>query len=925
VVFWNFRYRLLAFASIIFTLLAFPGTSHAADLTVNAITAYIATDGQCSLVEAIDNANNDAATHADCPAGNGPDTITLSRDVALDGTTVFTFFGENGLPPITSTITIQGEGFSISRVTGSPAFRIFAVAGGGNLTLSRVTVSGGQQSSGFNDGGGIYTAGVLTLNESTVQNNVVDSIFPSGGGIYGTNASQITLTNTSVQNNIADNGNAAQVFDNGGGVYSDGPLTLLNATVQNNRAAENGGGVYVTNRLTANNSTIANNDAGESGGGLLVFGASPAITITNTTFNGNTAAEFGGAVGTGGDNVTIFGSTFTGNTAGSTGGGGAIHNEGGTITITASNFVGNRALSGAVGGAITNIQLGTVNLVGSIVQGNSSESLGGGLFTQLATFNIFDSLIVGNTARDGGGLTEGASNVAGFTIQRSVIRDNVATRFGGGLYSTSALTTARLYNSTITGNTAALQGGGVMMNGGGQVELAYSTIANNTTTSVANSIGGVNLFAGTGTLRGTIIANNTNGECNATNSSTSQGFNVSLSPAGGFPVDRWCSFIPINASDLPATDPLLAPVANNGGIDVSYTLQGGSPAIDIEPASCPAVLNSVDQRGVPRPAGSCDAGSISSDNVILPQVYFRTPTTRIDDEGTITAPQTVELVIDNTAGNFNTPTTVPLTIYVSQTGTATDAVDYTDSQAGPIQVTFNAGNFPAPGATAVFALQFTVINDELIEPDETIQLQASLTGPGVLDTTRSTHTLTIINDDPNTPLSPTATPIPNSDNTSPNGDTASTGVSAAGSLTINMLGFPEPNGQIRWIITVNNTTGTDLSGVRITSLLPPGLRVVDVETTNGTVAINEQSIAILLETLFTGQPTSITLLTALNNAATLDAVENVGCVSVGPVGEQVCVTAQVISALPQTGEIPVWRRVLLLVIGVISGIVMGSG
>src|SRR6266581_971056 len=34
-------------------------------------------DGQCSLVEAIVNANNDAATHTDCAPGSGADTIVL--------------------------------------------------------------------------------------------------------------------------------------------------------------------------------------------------------------------------------------------------------------------------------------------------------------------------------------------------------------------------------------------------------------------------------------------------------------------------------------------------------------------------------------------------------------------------------------------------------------------------------------------------------------------------------------------------------------------------------------------------------------------------------------------------------------------------------------------------------------------------------
>ena len=51
-------------------LLAFgQGVATAATITVTTSNPYIARDGQCSLIEAIINANNDAATHADCPAG----------------------------------------------------------------------------------------------------------------------------------------------------------------------------------------------------------------------------------------------------------------------------------------------------------------------------------------------------------------------------------------------------------------------------------------------------------------------------------------------------------------------------------------------------------------------------------------------------------------------------------------------------------------------------------------------------------------------------------------------------------------------------------------------------------------------------------------------------------------------------------------
>ena len=59
--------------------------SHAATITVAAgVVAVDGGDGQCSLIEAIYNANDDAATHADCSAGAGPDIIELVTGSTYD-------------------------------------------------------------------------------------------------------------------------------------------------------------------------------------------------------------------------------------------------------------------------------------------------------------------------------------------------------------------------------------------------------------------------------------------------------------------------------------------------------------------------------------------------------------------------------------------------------------------------------------------------------------------------------------------------------------------------------------------------------------------------------------------------------------------------------------------------------------------------
>ena len=55
------------------------GVATAATITVTTNNPNIIADGQCSLIEAIVNANNDAATSPTAPAGSGADTIVLPK------------------------------------------------------------------------------------------------------------------------------------------------------------------------------------------------------------------------------------------------------------------------------------------------------------------------------------------------------------------------------------------------------------------------------------------------------------------------------------------------------------------------------------------------------------------------------------------------------------------------------------------------------------------------------------------------------------------------------------------------------------------------------------------------------------------------------------------------------------------------------
>jgi hypothetical protein len=170
-------------------------------------------------------------------------------------------------------------------------------------------------------------------------------------------------------------------------------------------------------------------------------------------------------------------------------------------------------------------------------------------------------------------------------------------------------------NATLSGNTDG-QGGfhvppcaGQAPNGvgaaiaavGGSATVSYSTIA-------GNADGIDNLGGGTITLAGTIVADNSGGNCTGTISETS-GYNLDSGTTCGFSA----------GTDINSTDPQLGALTNNGGPTQTQAIGAGSPAIDnggTATQGCPAT----DQRGLSRPDetpdnGTCDIGAYESQGV----------------------------------------------------------------------------------------------------------------------------------------------------------------------------------------------------------------------------------------------------------------------------------------------------------------------
>jgi len=308
----------------------------ATTITVNTTSDETVTDGQCSLREAINNANANAdTTGGDCLAGSlGVDTIDIS---SLSGTILLSIpndFGRSTLPTITDALTITGPGSSALTIKQTGLGRVMTIGGGVPAAISGITITDGN-----GQGAGIFVAGTLALSKSTVTGNNGGP----GGGIFVNGIGTLTLLNSTVSNNNA----AGSV---GGGVANEnGTLTINNSTISGNTASQ-GGGIYSDHALSVSNSTVRDNSALDAfsnafGGGIA--NAAGTASVTNSTVTGNTA---GGAFADGGGIIDFGSLTATNDTITGNGASGTNSGFGGGVVSSGSTVLANTIVAGQTAG-----------------------------------------------------------------------------------------------------------------------------------------------------------------------------------------------------------------------------------------------------------------------------------------------------------------------------------------------------------------------------------------------------------------------------------------------------------------------------------------------------------------------------------------------------------------------------------------------
>jgi hypothetical protein len=310
------------------------------------------------------------------------------------------------------------------------------------------------------------------------------------------------------------------------------------------------------------------------------------VSVSGLTIsNGKNDVDGGGGIFSENENVTVRDAVIRNNTAGAANGGG-IRANGGLFTLVNTAV---RSNSAADGGGVRNAGA-TFVVTGSAIDSNfaTNPSGTGGYFQSAGALqDMTNSTVSGNTGGLGGGLyvTGGPS-----TIVNSLISGNVASNStgsdGGGLAVAGGAVVLR--NVTVSGNLANNNGGGVLVTAG-SLEVRNSTIAFNVAdndNSGAGGGGGYFLSGGTAKFFSTILAKNQNRSDGAATQSDGNGALDGTSANNLIGVGTNVTGVTngtqgnLVGSTTTPRDPLLLPLAFNGGATKTHAIQPLSDAKD---------------------------------------------------------------------------------------------------------------------------------------------------------------------------------------------------------------------------------------------------------------------------------------------------------------------------------------------------------
>lgn len=342
---------------------------------------------------------------------------------------------------------------------------------GNSIMISDATISGCFST---NDGGGVNCA-TAQVSDSDVSGNTAIGL---GGGIFAVNRGELEEDGVTVTDSVVSGNNSfsntividdEEVGAGGGGIMSDGSITLTNVEMVSNGALR-GGGAF----------SLANMD------------------ISGGTFTANTAAiqdpfaappdARGGAAASVGPMTVSDIEVVTANSANAAAGpatGGAFDS---LESLTVNNVVFYKNTVGgaqSIGGAIFSFEVDIEDCEFSLCQSFSANASGGAvgsigdLSVQTCLFNRCRAESTDPKAPAFGGalLVAEAQNLL---IEDSLFENCFSTGFGGAVFA-QATTEVEVYGSRFKSNDAELGGGGAISAIAiQQLGIAYSRFVENT-------------------------------------------------------------------------------------------------------------------------------------------------------------------------------------------------------------------------------------------------------------------------------------------------------------------------------------------------------------------------------------------------------------------------------------------------------------
>jgi predicted outer membrane repeat protein len=443
-----------------------------------------------SLRSAVQLANYNAGSTVQFDSSLNGSTITLASQIAIQ-----------------AAMTIQGPGSDKLTISGNNATRLFSAYTTGftplNVTMSGLKLTAGNSSKG----GAVYSKNIaLTLQDVLVTGNTGTN----GGAVYATSGS-VTLTRATISANSATFGAGLFLFGSTSAQFSD-------SVIDGNTASFCCGGSNFSSvgTVTINNTSITNNHANNGNGGGLAADYSP-MQIVGSTISGNTvagSAKDGGGLWIHNGNATISGTQLSNNTASYFGGALYMHDARGTPTAVLD--VENCAISGNTaqyrGGGISANRLSSLTIGYSLLNGNQTNAAfaggGGGAGLSVGYLvgptQVHDSTFYGNNSvGPGGGLDILGTTSGNATTLTSVTVVGNATSSAYASNGVRAAGTPTIDSSIVANNTNANAGSQDLL---GTFTVKFSDVKKKGTATFAAGSGN-NLADGTDPSLGLLAAN----------------------------------------------------------------------------------------------------------------------------------------------------------------------------------------------------------------------------------------------------------------------------------------------------------------------------------------------------------------------------------------------------------------------------------